>query len=309
MLEFTAAARNVHSQYGEDGVLAWTLDQLGISSGSFVEFGAWDGVHLSNCRYLFEQGWRGCLIEGDSDRFRDLERTYHGETRAKLVCAFVETSGVNSLDSLLERAGIESVDLASIDIDSDDYAVWKSLTRFRPRVVIIEYNPTIPFDTRYVNPPGKNRGNSALSLVELGLEKGYDLVAGTRGNLVFVDSNDRPTKLDAISLQSLKDAVGGGFRFFFGMDGTFLREAGHTIRETEVYRVPWTDYMAAQPLPRFLRHFDSRSRLKKIVGAVLLLITRPFSAIRMAQDQRTNPRPAERQIYEEEIGGGPDPQV
>jgi hypothetical protein len=298
MTEFAAAARNVHSQYGEDGILEWVLEHLGVRQGYFVEFGAWDGVHLSNCRHLFQNGWSGCLIEGDKTRFKDLEKTYQGEERADLICAFVAISGDKCLDSLLSGNGVQSVDLLSIDIDSDDYAIWKSLESYRPKVVIIEFNLTIPFDTRYVNPPGLSRGNSALSLVELGAEKGYDLVAGTRGNLVFVDKDIRPPSLETISLQTLKDTVGGGFRFFFGMDGTFIREAGHTLRETEVYRVPWTEYAAAQPLPRFLRRFDSRSGLKKFVGLALLVLTRPAAAIRMVLEERANPRAPEKQIYD-----------
>lgn len=298
MTDFAVAARNVHSQYGEDGVLEWVLEQLGLQAGYFVEFGAWDGIHLSNCRHLYEKGWSGCLIEGDPTRFKDLEATYQGEARADLICAYVAISGDMCLDSLLTRKGVKSVDLVSIDIDSDDYAIWKSLEAYRPKVVIIEFNPTIPFDTRYVNPAGTNRGNSALSLTELATEKGYDLIAGTRGNLVFVDKDVRPTSLEPISLQHLKDVVGGGFRFFFGMDGTFLREAGHTIRDTEVYRVPWTTYMAAQPVPRFLRQFDTQSGLKKSLSLVLLGLTRPLAAIRMLREERSNPRPPEKQIYE-----------
>ena len=195
-------------------------------------------------------------------------------------------------------AGIQAIDLLSIDIDSDDYAVWQSVTDYRPAVVIIEYNPTIPFDVRYVNPRGRNHGNSALALVELGREKGYDLVAGTRANLVFVDAEKRPASMPAITLQDLKDAVGGGFRFFFAMDGTLLREAGHTIRETEVYRIPWTDYVAPQPLPRFLRRFDARAGLKKALSAVTLLVTRPGAVVHMLRQRASTPRPEERQIYE-----------
>ncbi len=298
MTDFAVAARNVHSQYGEDGVLEWVLERIGLQDGYFVEFGAWDGIHLSNCRHLYENGWSGCLIEGDPTRFKDLETTYQGEERADLICAYVEISGSRSLDSLLTSSGVKSVDLVSIDIDGDDYAIWRSLELYRPKVVIIEYNPTIPFDTRYVNPTGLNRGNSALSLAELATEKGYDLVAGTRANLVFVDKDIRPPTLEPVTLQLLKDVVGGGLRFFFGVDGTFLREAGHTMRETEVYRVPWTDYMAAQPVPRFLRRFDSRSGLKKTIGLVLLLLTRPVAALRMVLDERVNPRPPEKQIYD-----------
>lgn len=299
MEPFVSSARNVHSQYGEDGLLEWLLGELGLTAGFFVEFGAWDGRHLSNCRLLFEKGWGGCFIEGDPTRYKDLVGRYESaKDRIRPVCAFVSAEGPDSLDSILEREGVESIDLLSIDIDSDDYAVWKGVRKHRPKVVIIEYNPTIPFDTRYVNPRGRNRGNSALSLVELGVAKGYRLVAGTRGNLVFIEAENENERLPTISLQQLKDAVGGGFRFFFGMDGTLLREAGHTIRETEIFRVPWSEFMAAQPVPRFLRTFDAQPKLKKIVSGLILLLTRPLATIRMLREERANPRPPERNVYE-----------
>jgi hypothetical protein len=45
---------NVHSQRGDDGIAAEIFKRLQISKGFFVEFGAWDGIFLANCRALFE---------------------------------------------------------------------------------------------------------------------------------------------------------------------------------------------------------------------------------------------------------------
>lgn len=57
MSTLAAYRKNVNSQYGEDGVLQELVRRLGIANGQFVEFGAWDGQHLSNTRLLLEQGW------------------------------------------------------------------------------------------------------------------------------------------------------------------------------------------------------------------------------------------------------------
>lgn len=40
-----------------------------------MEFGAWDGKHLSNTFALVEQGARAVYIEGDEGRFQDLLET------------------------------------------------------------------------------------------------------------------------------------------------------------------------------------------------------------------------------------------
>lgn len=39
---------NIYSQYGDDGIIAKIIEVLEIGQGWFVEFGAWDGAHLSN---------------------------------------------------------------------------------------------------------------------------------------------------------------------------------------------------------------------------------------------------------------------
>ena len=68
---------NVYSQNGEDGILAYILDCLKIENECSwcVEFGAWDGKHLSNTFNLVTKGWNSVYIEGDSQRFNDLLET------------------------------------------------------------------------------------------------------------------------------------------------------------------------------------------------------------------------------------------
>jgi hypothetical protein len=57
-------ARNFTSQFGEDGIIEEILIRLGaVVPKYFVEFGAWDGVHLSNTHSLAKLGWSGLYIE------------------------------------------------------------------------------------------------------------------------------------------------------------------------------------------------------------------------------------------------------
>jgi hypothetical protein len=48
--------QNIYSQRGHDGILEKIMNEFNIKSGVFIEFEEWDGVYLSNCRYLFENG-------------------------------------------------------------------------------------------------------------------------------------------------------------------------------------------------------------------------------------------------------------
>jgi len=66
--------QRIYSQSGEDGIIDKIFNLLHIEEGYFVEFGAWDGVRLSNSRNLVENGWPGLLIEADPKKFADLEK-------------------------------------------------------------------------------------------------------------------------------------------------------------------------------------------------------------------------------------------
>ena len=258
-IDLLSSARNVHSQFGEDGILQALLEVMKIQDGFFVEFGAFDGMKCSNTYQLYTNGWSGCYIEGNLSRFRALENNVPAD-RVTNVNAFVTIDGENSLDRILSRISAPSeIDLLSIDIDSDDLAVWRSVIRHTAKIVVVEYNPTIPFDTEFENPLGKMWGNSALSLLKLSRCKGYDLVCATSGNLIFLRSDiNAETQLPTFDLNKLPI----GERYFWGYDGSLLRSsAGHTTCE-EVYFVPWAGRsIGVQPVPPGLRssYIDRRS--------------------------------------------------
>lgn len=179
---------NVTSQYGEDGIISKVFETIGIRNRVCVDVGASDLVTYSNTRQLWkDQGWIAVLIEGNPVSFERMMRSKDREDNIVLLNKYVATQGDNSLDSILSKLSLpKEFDLLSIDVDGIDYHIWKSLRQFRPRVVVIEYNPTIPPHLVVI---GKEHGNyigaSARALVDIGLAKGYALVACTRTNVVF----------------------------------------------------------------------------------------------------------------------------
>jgi hypothetical protein len=191
----TGFASNVTSQGGEDGIIAAIFSIIGARSRYCVEFGAWDGKLFSNTWALLNQGgWGGLLIEGSPERFVDLQRTYAGNQRVALVNRYVDFEN-NSLDVILRQHGAPAdLDLISIDIDGADYHIWDSLKEFRPRLVVIEFNDTIPNDVIFIQDKamGVRQGNSLAALVDLGRSKRYELVATTAGNAFFVAAEDYP---------------------------------------------------------------------------------------------------------------------
>lgn len=190
---FTCFMKNTYSQSGEDGVIleiARRLNILDSSRGDFVviEFGAWDGKHLSNTFSLVESyACRALYIEADTKRFHDLITTAHQFPSITPINARVVTdpNDNNSLDNILDRNGCPNDPaILSIDIDSSDLDVWESLTRYKPKIVVIEINSSIPPGV-YMRQGHHVNGNSFSATLAVGKTKGYSLVAHT-GNMIFV---------------------------------------------------------------------------------------------------------------------------
>ena len=108
---------------------------------------------------------------------------------AECVDAFVSFEGPQSLDSILAKTSLpKNFDLFSLDIDGNEYHLWDSLRTYRPRVMLIEFNPTIPNDVAFIQPRDMTvfQGSSLRAFVELGERKGYELIAANETNAFFV---------------------------------------------------------------------------------------------------------------------------
>jgi hypothetical protein len=185
------AKLNYFSQFGEDGIIERIFEILPVNENRWcVEFGAWDGIHLSNTHHLISQkNWQAVLIEGDKKRFKQLTKNYLNNTKTTLVNQFVSFQGKHTLDNILKETRIPvDFDLLSIDIDGNDYHIWESLIYYSPEVVIIEFNPTIPNDIEFIQERNLSiqHGSSLLSIIKLGKRKGYELIATTKCNAFFV---------------------------------------------------------------------------------------------------------------------------
>ena len=186
MKKLTDQSSNVYSQFGEDGIIEEIFSIIGTGAKLCVEFGAWDGFHMANTANLWTNDWKGVLIEGNKRRFEKLVKNV-SEYVCECICAFVESSGPNSLEALLDKQNIcNQIDLLSIDIDGNDYYIFNSLEKIRPKVVICEYNPTIPAEIDLLAEEGNYFGCSVSALNRIANEKGYFLVAITDTNCFFV---------------------------------------------------------------------------------------------------------------------------
>ena len=193
-MKFDSFKYDVFSQNGEDGIIQAILNLIPKQDirKLVVEFGAWDGIHFSNTyNLILNHGYRGILIESSKQRFQDLVKNTKNLNTINLNQR-VELKGVNSnstLDYILYTHGAPiDFDLLSIDIDGADYHIWNELVNFRPKIVVIEYNPAIPRSVEFINPydTNINKGSSARSLIKLASNINYVLAAQTQCNLIFV---------------------------------------------------------------------------------------------------------------------------
>lgn len=193
--ELEKAEQSFYSQHGEDGVLEYLMNRIPNKNSFIVEFGAYDGICMSNSRYwIHNHGWSAYLIEADDRFYRDLEKLYQHESRVKIEHTMVTEDNINQL---FHNAQVPyDFEILSIDIDSIDYYIWKAITEFVPRIVVIEYNAAIPPDVEYVIAKDKvavyagteKEGASILSFYKLAREKNYHLVYAelSGANLFFV---------------------------------------------------------------------------------------------------------------------------
>ncbi len=247
--------RNVTSQFGEDGMIEHLFEVIGTTNRWCAEMGAWDGRKYSNTWNLIEHhGWDGVLIEGERERFLELERTYEARRqKTRLINAFVGLEAGFRLDDLLTRAGAPAdLDLLCIDIDGNDWHIWNSLSAYRPRVVLIECNPSVDNDIYFVQDYGAhvNHGSSMLAMVELAKEKGYELVASTGVNAFFVMHELFPALAIADnSIDALHEAPDHMIKIFQGYDGTIFA-AGHLQLYWHGRNLSPEDFQVLPPLER-----------------------------------------------------------
>lgn len=250
---------NVKSEHGEDGIIEKIFETIGKGAGWCVELGALNGTHDSNVWNLIKQkGWSGVLIEADQTYFEKLVAEYADTPRAHPVRAFVSFEGKDSLDSLFASTPLpREFDLFSLDIDGNDYHLWDSLNEYRPRVMVIEFNPSIPDGISFIQPRDMSvyQGSSLTACVELGKRKGYELIAVNAGNAFFVQKELFPKfGIEDNSIPALHTDHSYETQIFQLYDGTLML-AGNT--DLIWHRQP-IDQERLQVLPKHKRVYPAR---------------------------------------------------
>jgi hypothetical protein len=191
-----AFAAQVCSQNGEDGMIAEILRRIGTTSRVFVEIGVEDGTE-TNTSFLVSQGWSGYWFDADDSFVKTLRRPDLSDASVRYQVSHVTRENVAALFADL---GVpDEFDVLSLDIDQNTYYVWEGLSRYRPRLIVVEYNACIPpdvdwkvrYDASRMWDGSANFGAGLKAYELLGRRLGYSLVGCdfTGTNAFFVRSD------------------------------------------------------------------------------------------------------------------------
>jgi len=182
--------RRVYSQNGEDGIIEEIFNRIGTGPRFAVEFGVGDGTQCLT-RYLLEDGWDVLRMDSRNGNPPPIKHEH------------ITADNINQLLAKYEVP--HDLDLLCIDIDGNDFWVWKALhDTYTPRLVVVEYNANVPpnqarsvdYDPDLVWDGTTYFGASLLALYWLAASKGYHLVhcdnSGVNAFFIRADLNEFP---------------------------------------------------------------------------------------------------------------------
>jgi hypothetical protein len=192
----------VFSQWGDDGIIQYLVNYLDIENKTFIEFGVEDYLE-SNTRFLLvNNNWSGLIMDGSENHISKIKNDeIYWKYDLIVKSSFITAGNINQLIAAEDING--KIGLLHIDIDGNDYWIWKSLKIVEPIIMIVEFNSvfgceraiTIPYNAEFVTSDAHFSnlyfGVSILSLCDLAAEKGYAFVgSNTAGNNAYFVKNE-----------------------------------------------------------------------------------------------------------------------
>ena len=192
----------VFSQWGEDGIIQFLITRLDIPNKIFIEFGVEDYSEANTRFLLMNYNWSGLVMDSSGANIDFIKNDdIYWRYGLKAVRSFITRDNINRIIS--EHIKEKDIGLLSVDIDGNDYWIWKAIDAVSPRIVICEYNGifgcerpiTVPYDENFIR-ARKHRSNlyygaSLPALCLLAESKGY-IFAGCNsgGNNAFFIRKD-----------------------------------------------------------------------------------------------------------------------
>ena len=195
--DFLKSQFRVFSQWGEDGLLQYLVSNVKFCNNKFIEFGVED-YYESNTRFLLSNNnWSGLIIDGDSENINKIKKdTIYWASNLIAINQFITKDNINEIIKSNGFSG--NIGILSIDIDGNDFWIFKAIDVVKPDLIIIEYNSifgcdfplSVPYDKNFVRTKKHYSniyyGSSIRALNDLAVQKGYSLIASNdAGNNLF----------------------------------------------------------------------------------------------------------------------------
>jgi hypothetical protein len=211
--DLAQAEFKVFSQSGDDGIIQYLIHKVDISHKAFIEFGVENYVE-SNTRFLLKNdNWTGLVIDGGQKNIDHIKTDdIYCQHKLEVVHSFITTENINEL---ITRGGLSGeIGLLSIDIDGNDYWIWKAIQVVQPVIVVVEYNSvmgkeraiTVPYKADFVRERAHYSylyfGASLKAFCTLAEEKGYYFVGSNSfGNNAYFVKKEKLGGLKALSAE------------------------------------------------------------------------------------------------------------
>ena len=133
------AEEKIFSQNGEDGIIDYLLEKIGINEPRFVEIGVEDYIE-SNTRLIYEiRNSEGLIIDQKINLKKLSTNLELWKGRLKTLEVSINSNNIN--DILKKMTFDKNLDIFSIDVDGTDYWILDQMPEKFSKICVAEYNP------------------------------------------------------------------------------------------------------------------------------------------------------------------------
>ena len=183
------------SQNDEDGITIEICRRIGLSAGSYAEFGVGDGKE-NNTLILAALGFKGFWVGGQDVFRKDKEKSFVFK-KSWITLGNIYPIARDAMAAL----EISELDIVSLDLDGNDYYFIENLlnNKINPKLFILEYNARFPPPVKFKIDYNEQHqwqgddyfGASLSTFDELLSAAGYSLICcnSTGNNAYFIRSD------------------------------------------------------------------------------------------------------------------------